>query len=177
MNWHISSQTKKNLSLALLLFLITGSVVVFLAFQINRVGAKLSIYTEALSEKNAQEAAFIKVNRLIQETEKERAILVSAFFSNEGASVSFLGDLETLASSIGLNLKTEGLDKISSVDKKTEYVTMTFVYSGEKKQVVGFTKLLEETPYHSSINSFSLTKKDRNTWEGKLTIQISLLSS
>ncbi len=173
----MNPHTKKILLLAIILCSLALSFCLFLTFQINNVGTKLSTYISALSEKNAREEAFIKVNRLTQETTESRASLSSAFFSDEGNSISFLDDLETFATSIDLDLKTEDLNTVLGDDKKTKSITMTFVYSGEKEKVLTFTKLLEETPYHSTISSFEFKQKNPRTWEGKLTLLISLKPS
>lgn len=173
----MNSRTKKILLFAVLLCSLALGICLFLIFQINNTGAKLDTYTKALSEKNVREEAFIKVNRLIQDSTAKRATLTSAFFSSEGDSVSFLNDLETFASSINLNLKTDDLNKVIGEDKKSESITMTFIYSGQKDKVLTFTKFLEETPYYSSISDFELKQTESNTWEGKLTLLISLIPS
>jgi hypothetical protein len=170
----MNSRTKKIFIIALV-FLGAGlGLCALLISYIHTKGAQLEEYTEALTRKNAEEAAFIRVTRLVQETESDRAALSNAFFADESDSISFLGDIESFAKGVGLTLTTEGLDKITSADSSSEYITMTFVYSGDRQQVIGFTKYLENIPYHSKIDSFSYTKAQNGLWEGNLTLLISL---
>ena len=170
----MNSRTKK-IFVTALVFLGAGlGLCALLISYIHTKGAKLEEYTAALTEKNAKEAAFIRVTRLVQETEAERATLSSAFFTDESDSISFLGDIERFAQNVGLTLTTNDLDKITATDSAAEYITMTFVYSGDRQQVIGFTKYLENIPYHSKIDSFSYTKAQNGLWEGTLTLLISL---
>jgi hypothetical protein len=173
----MNSRTKKILIASFILLFGALGACTFLTLQIKSAGSKLATYTEALNEKNAKEAAFIRVNRIVQETETDRESLDTAFFADEGASISFLGNLETFASSVGIELKTEGLDKIISPDGKREYITMTFVYSGRREAVLTFTKLLEEVPYHSTVASLFLRNSTDAFWEGRLTLLVSILPS
>lgn len=173
----MNSRTKQIFILALLLLAVSIAALVLLMIQINTKGEKLEEYTTALTEKNAQEAAFIRVSRLAQETEAERATLAKAFFTDESDSISFLGDIESFAASVGLSLKTEGLDKIADKESGVEYITMTFVYSGEREQVLNFTKYLENVPYHSKVDAHTFSKTPTGLWEGSLTLLISLKSA
>jgi hypothetical protein len=173
----MNSHTKQILIATSVLFLGTLAVFVFLLNQVGKQGNKLEEYTKALSEKNAQEAAFIRVSRLVDETETQRSALANAFFADESDSIGFLGEIETFASSIGLKLKTDGLDKITLPGTKQEAITMTFVYSGNRDQVMDFTRLLETIPYHSQVESLSISKNISGVWEGNLTLIISIKPS
>jgi hypothetical protein len=43
--------------------------------------------------------------------------------------------------------------------------------------VLTFTKLLEEIPYHSMVDSLTLRKLHSSEWEGRLKLNITLLPS
>ena len=168
----MNATTKKILLLSLSILLLSAGSCLYFVYKINDQGTKLDEYIKALDEKRAQEASFIRISKLVSETEDEREAVSSAFFSDEGDSITFLGDLESFASAIGLDLKTENLNKITGADKKTEYITMTFVYSGNKEQILDFNQLLENIPYHSLVNSLSIRKNGDDTWESSLTLYI-----
>ncbi len=173
----MNSRTKKILILSLSLFLGGVLSLTFLLYQINTKGAQLDRYITALSEQTAQEAAFIKVKRLVAETEQDRNTLASAFFADESDSISFLGDLERFAKSIQIELKTEDLNKKEAADKTTEYITMRFVYSGSKDKVSDFTKYLETIPYHAKVESLTLESLSNGIWKGSLTLNITIKPS
>jgi hypothetical protein len=168
----MNTTTKNTLLIASIILLFSAGTCLFFVYKINDQGTKLDEYIKALDERQAQESSFIRISKLVLETEKERAEIASAFFSDEGDSITFLGEIESFAASIGLDLKTENLNKIIGSDKKTEYITMTFVYSGEEKQVLDFNQLLENIPYHSQVESLSIKKRTGNEWESRLTLHI-----
>ena len=168
----MNTTTKKILLLSLSILLLSTGSCLYFVYKINDQGTKLDGYIKALDEKRAQESSFIRISKLVLETETERGSISSAFFADEGDSITFLGDLESFASAIGLDLKTENLNKVTGVDKKTEYITMTFVYSGNKKQILDFNQLLENIPYHSLVDSLSIRKNGDDTWESNLTLHI-----
>lgn len=168
----MNTTTKNTLLLSSFILLLSAGSCLFFVYKINDQGTKLDEYIKALDERQAQESSFIRISKLVLETEKERAAIASAFFSDEGDSITFLGEIESFAATIGLKLKTENLNKITGSDKKTEYITMTFVYSGDKEQVLNFNKLLENIPYHSQVESLSVSKGSTDEWESRLTLHI-----
>jgi hypothetical protein len=173
----MNSRTKHILIVALGAF--TGGIVAlgFLLYNINTGGAQLETYVNALSEKRSQEEAFIRVRRLVDETASDRDLLASAFFTDEGDSISFLGEIERFAASIQLNLKTQDLNIKTAADNKTEHVTMTFLYSGDKSKVDTFTAYLETIPYHSTVEDLTLERSSSGIWQGTLTLTVTITPS
>lgn len=168
----MNKTTQKTLLISSFILLLSAGTCLYFVYKINDQGSNLREYIKALDERQAQESSFIRISKLVQETEEERATIASAFFSDEGNSITFLGDIESFANSIELDLKTESLNKITGSDKKTEYITMTFVYSGDKEKVLAFNRLLENIPYHSVIESLSISKNRGDQWESRLTLNI-----
>ncbi len=131
----------------------------------------------AISNENSiKEASYFNLQRLAQETEADRSLLASAFFKTESDSITFLGEVEHTASTLGLSFKTEALDRVVDDEDKKEYIKMVFVYEGKKEVVFGFSKLMEVTPYHSVVDSLALRKLTDDNWEGKMTILVTLNS-
>jgi len=169
--------TKNIFTAALLFLLVSLGACAFLLFQIKTVGAELESYIAAVNERDAEEANYLPVNRRAQETVTERAELAKAFFTDEGDSIGFIDDIESFAAEVGISLVTEGLDKKTPEGDTTEYITIAFVYTGDKNQVRTFTEYLEEVPYHSYIESLNLTKRSGGIWEGRVMLYITLLPS
>ncbi len=172
----MSLRTKKIIALSFLLLLSALGAVGFLTYQIDKVGNLLVEQTNALNEKTAKQSAFLTIERLTQTSAEDRATLASAFFANESDSITFLGDIETFARSINVALETQGLDIVTSETGEKSMI-MTFLYSGTRQQVLTFTKMLEEIPYHSKIESLNFSEKSGSTWEGSMTILISIAST
>lgn len=170
----MTTKTKNILALSILLAVFSVGALSFFIYKINSQGILLEEQVKELSENTTKERSYLRLQRSVMETESERASLASSFFKQEGDSITFLSEVETLASALGLSLKTEGLDKV--VDKETgkEFVKISFVYSGQKDTVYKFSRLMEFVPNHSVIDSLSLKNTSDNNWEGKLSMSITL---
>jgi hypothetical protein len=172
-----NSPTKKIFIFASLTLLAVGGIFIFLLYQIDKNGTRLEEQLILITERDQRETSFIRIRRMVQETEAERKIIDSAFFKDESDSIVFLGEIEKIATSIGIELSTESLDKVTEKDKNIEQIRMTFVYLGRKESALKFIKILETSPYHSWIDSLTLTSRENNLWEGKLTFLITLQPS
>jgi hypothetical protein len=172
----MAPNTKKILILSVVTVLVAVSVLSFFVYKINSEGILLEEKIKIQAENDIKESTYFKLQRLALETEGERALLAESFFTQEGDSINFLSEMETLASTLGLSFKTEALDKIIDKDSKKEFIKISFIYSGQKEVVYKFSKLMEYVPYHSLVESLSLKKVSGNNWEGQLTILITLNS-
>jgi hypothetical protein len=170
----MAPNTKKILIMSIVTVLVSVGALSFFVYKINSQGLLLEEQVKILSENNTKESAYIKLQRLAQETEVERALLANSFFKQEGDSINFLAEVEALASTLGLSFKTESLDKVIEEETNKEYIKISFVYSGQKDLVYKFSKLMDYVPYHSVVESLSLKKGVDDNWEGRLAISITL---
>jgi hypothetical protein len=159
------------------MFFVSMSTGAFLAYEISRQGLLLEEQVTILAENNSKEETYLNIKRTVQETEKERAEIASKFFKDENDSIYFLNTIETIAPNLGLSFKTESLDDVTDKDKKSQSIKMTFVYSGKESSVLAFTKMMENIPYHSYIDTLSLKELEAGLWEGKITILVSVKPS
>jgi len=171
----MSSKTKKIFFITLGIAIAAVCAFVLFFLEIRSEALRLEEQVKILTENNTKESAFVRLKRLAQETEDERALLASSFFSSEGDSISFLGEVETLATSLGLSFETVSLDKIEDKEKG-KFVKISFVYEGKKETVIKFSKLLEVAPYHSRVESLRLRKEGNGNWTAELSMQIMINS-
>ena len=171
------SRTKKILILSISLVLLSLAACLFLVYKISHQGSQLKEFVNILNEQNAHEESFIRINRLVQETEAKRLAVTAAFFQDESDSIAFLGDIESFARTINLELETADLNKITNETTKNEYITMTFKYAGTERMITEFTELLENIPYHAKVNSLSLRQVSNGLWEGEATLFITIKKS
>ncbi len=171
----MSKVTKKLFVLSLVIFITSICALSFFLYRIHVQGDRLEEQVKILNENNSKESAYIKLKRLVKETESEREILSSSFFKEEGDSIVFLGEIEKLASELGLELKINSLDKVSDEEKKQEFIRTSIIYLGNKESVFNFSKLMEVAPYHSVVESLDLNKQSSgDIWEGDLSILITI---
>lgn len=170
----MSTKTKKIFIISLTAAVISIVAVALFGFRIQAEGVKLEEQIAILTESNTKESAYVRLKRLVQDTESERMLLASSFFKDEGDSIIFLGEIETLAAALGLTLETEALDKVVNETDKSEAIRMTFAYEGAKDTVLMFSRLMEVVPYHSQVESLTLNKLTNENWQGELTVLISI---
>jgi len=173
----MSTKTKKMFIFSLIAVIVTTGSLGYFLYHINVRGLLLEEQLNILAENDTKESAYLKLRRLAQDTEQKRATLASSFFKDEGDSIGFLGEVETMATSLGLSLKTESLDKVVNEETKEEFIKMTFIYEGQKSTVFTFSKLLEVSPYHGTVESLRLREASSGNWEGQLTILLSIQPS
>ncbi len=171
----MSAKTKKIFFISLSVAAAAVCAFVLFFLEIRTQALRLEEQVKILTENNTKESSFVRLNRLVQETEEDRALLATSFFKSEGDSISFLGEIETLATSLGLTFETEALDKIESKEKG-EFLKMSFVYEGKKETVMKFSKLFEVAPYHSRVESLRLRKGSGDNWTAELSMQIMINS-
>jgi hypothetical protein len=169
----MNKKTKKILAFSTTLMIISASGLGFLLYKIKDKGNLLNENVKTLTENSAKESSYLELNKLVNETEKDRDMVASVFLSNEADSISYLSEIETMAAELGLVFKTESLDKVVEKSKE-EYVKMSFSYEGKKETVAGFLNLMENAPYHSRVESFSFEEKDPGNWAGRLTLLITV---
>lgn len=170
----MTASTKKIFIASVVAALGAGGLLAFLVYEIEAKGAQLEEQIAILNENTSKESAYVRLRRLAQETEGERATLAEAFFAGEGDSITFLGEIEALASSLNLTLETEGLDKVTKEGSIQEFIRVTFVYEGQRETVFAFSKLFEVIPYHSVVESLQLSETTPGNWEGTLTVLITI---
>jgi hypothetical protein len=170
----MTASTKRIFILSLVTFFSAAGVLGYLLYEIEAKGATLESQIAILNENTTKESAYVRLRRLAQETEDERSLLASSFFKGEGDSITFLGEIETLAAALNISLKTEDLAKITKEGSTQEYIRMSFVYEGQRDTVFTFSKLFEVVPYHSIVESLQLRQTTPGNWEGTMTILITI---
>jgi len=168
----MSNKTKQIFIAAIISTVCVAITFAYFANLIFKEGVHLDEAITMLAKSNAKDSAQVRLGRLIKDTEADRLILNSHFFGSEGDSINFIGEIESLASALGLDLETETLDKVNF--NKNDAIKTIFRFSGNKKQVVGFLRLMENTPLHSRVESFSLEQKGPDSWQGRLTMFITI---
>ena len=159
------------ISVATSVFTVSAAGLFF--YEIQKKSQVLDEQVRIVTENNAKESTYLRLKRLAQETEGDRAGLSKHFFKNEGDSISFLGEVETLAAQNGLALKTEALDKVVNKDN-SEYIKVAFSYEGKKETVLNFSRLMELLPYHSRVESLKVNQEVGSNWRGQITIHITI---
>ncbi len=170
----MNNNTKKIFVTSLITSLLALSVCLFMAYEINGQGMLLEEQISILSDNNKKEILYTNTNRTIKETEQEREAVSEKFLKDENDLIYFLTEIEGLAPKLGLTVETDNIENVLNEEKKLEAIKVSFIYSGQKNKVMDFTKLIENIPYHSYVDTLSLTELASGNWEGKITVFITM---
>ena len=173
----LTSYTKKFFIVTFLVAVFAIAAVVYLFIQIKDQGEVLQSHISIITEEARRENSYARLERTVTETEKQRAALSEAFFKEQSDSLSFLTYIEELAPRAGISLTTVSIDSVSNAGAtpKTE-IKMQFSYGGNKQAVIDFTRLLEVLPYHSRLDTLTLTDAGGGVWKGEVTLFVTVRS-
>jgi len=172
----MSKSTLRNLIIAIVLAAISSGVFGLMVYYVFDKGGKLAGQIEVLEASNAQEASFIKSQRLAEDTQVERALLQSYFLARASDSIDFLNKVEALAPTLGISLETKGLENIVDETNNSEWIEAGFSFSGSRDNVQKFIKVLETLPYVARVNEVMLVSKTTTQWTAEVTMQVKVLA-
>lgn len=172
----MNTGTKKILVLSIIAILLASGVFFSLWYVINSKSMELEKQVEVLSNNNSKELAYLNITKTIKDTKEDRQDIHSKFIKNEDDTIYFLNEIETLASRFGLSFDTVNLNNVMNKGGEVEAVEIDFKYSGEKDEVINFTKLIENIPYHSYAEKLSLKKVTNDVWDGEISIIVTVQS-
>lgn len=170
----MSPSTLKKLMITFLLLVVSGVIFAYMIYRVNTQGENLMAQVDVLAKQNAQEALYLKLQRLEDETAVTREILKNNFLQDESGSIDFLTQVESLAPRMGLVNKTSGLEQVT--DKNgTKWIKATFTFSGSYNNVQDFIKVLESLSYVLRVSDMSLSAQSSADWKASVTMQVQIL--
>lgn len=169
----MSKKTITNLIIALCIFVVVTATVSIAFFNILKNTETLEAQIAAVAAQTQQEQALLRLERVAQNSEDERAELASYFFFRESDSVSFLSEVESLAPVFDLSLETTDLVNVNEDNR--DWVKATFGVVGSRSNVQDFIELLENLPYVSRLTSVNMEGDPGGDWKASVTVQVQLL--
>lgn len=169
----MTKTTLRNLIIAVVTFLIVVGAVLVAFLGVLEGSQTLQQQIEAVAAQNKQEESLLRLQRIAQESETERAELESYFLLRESDSISFLSEIETLAPKSGLALETTGLQQVAEDNK--DWIQATFSVTGDRLDVQEFISILENIPYVSRVKSVNMNNANVGSWQAIIVIQVQLL--
>jgi hypothetical protein len=126
----------------------------------------------AVHKQLQQEEAFRKLERLADASKADRDSLSQYFLHKESDSIDVLTLVEGMAPKAGVTLETKGLQKVSDKDTKTDWIEISFDFSGKHADVERFLAILERLPYLSYMTSVNLNQQDIDYWRAVVTMRV-----
>jgi hypothetical protein len=168
------SSTLRNLLVSVVIFLLVVGTVVFSLISTLNKSQVLEEQIIALAATNQQEEALLRLERVAQASEAERAELASYFLLRESDSISFLSEIESIAPNLGVGLETTSLRQTSADGK--EWIEAALTVSGSRTAVERFIETLEVIPFVSRIASITMQGNTPANWQADITVQLQLLN-
>ena len=171
----MSRSTIRNLVIAFVMLVLVVGVVAGAFVKVLGKSQTLEEQIATLASKNQQEETLIRLQKIAQSSEPERAELASYFLSKESESIDFLNEVEALAPTVGVNLETNDLRQVTQDNR--DWVEILFNASGRRSDLQNFIRILEGVPYSSRVTSVYMRgERNSNIWQANITIQVQILS-
>lgn len=169
----MTKTTLRNLIISLVTFTLVGGGVAFAFYGVLKGSQTLEQQITAVASQNQQEQAMLRLQRIAQNSEVERAELASYFLLRESDSINFLSEIESLAPNMRLSLETTDLQQVNEDNK--DWVQAAFSVSGSRSDVQKFVNTLENIPYVSRLKSVRMSGTRSANWQAEIVIQVQLL--
>jgi len=175
-----SLKTKRKVAFAVFLAFISVGAYYFLFRVINQTNDATALALNSLSFETSRQAKSFNTQRLLDSTKEQRAAIETYSLPKEGI-VGFIGQLETAAREIGLDLEISSVDVPSSKGSYLESLSLEIKIDGSWNNVFYFISLLENLPLKIDFQQVNLGKQDAkdsqdketSSWEGIIHITVS----
>jgi len=171
----MSRVTLRNLIVTLIIASLAIASLGYMIYKVASEGSRLEQQISDLEEQNTQEASLIQLQRVAYDTEEARNKLQDYFLLKESDSIDFLNDIEELAPTVGLSLKTENLEQITGEDDSS-WIQVNFFITGSRQDIQNFVQILEIIPYVSKLTNINLKSRSGSIWEANITMQVQVLA-
>lgn len=150
------------------------SALAWVIYEVSVSGQDLLDRVAAIADKNAKVKTYTEFSKLIEETEAERKTLASHVLTEDKTS-AFLTEIESLASSVGVTLRTSSLEVNDKKESVFNSLIIKFEMEGPELFVKNLLSIFETLPYHSQVTSLTFTQTENGSVKGTVEIKVTLL--
>ncbi len=168
----MTKQTITTLSIGTTYFLVFALVLFYALITVQSQKAEAVTLRTTLAEQTTKQAAARTVMATIDSTEAVRTEL-SGFFLSEKDTITFIADIEALATTLGVAIETTALD-IERPAEGNPILKTGFAVSGSRSGVLNFMRALETLPYHSTLPSLRVSNQGDGEWQGQVAVLVTL---
>jgi hypothetical protein len=168
----MTKQTVTTLSISATYFVSLVLVLLYAFITVQSQKAETVSLRTTLAEQTTKQAAAQTVETTIQNTEAVRTELAS-FFLSEKETITFIAEIESLATDLGVRVVTTALD----IERPTEgnaILKTGFAVTGSRAAVLNFLSAMETIPYHSSLPALRLSNEGDGEWGGQVEVLVTL---
>jgi len=170
----ITAKTKRVAVVSVVVFISMVAVVGLAVRQIIIESHNLSEQVAAIAVDRSGQAAFSRLQKLMQETQIERDQQRSYFLESQSDSIDFLNYIELLATERGVGLETVNPTEIER--EGDTFLSVGYAIGGSLSQVESFIQTLESVPYVSQLMSIRLQQQSSTLWKADVVIDVAVLT-
>tara|TARA_B100000508_G_scaffold106241_1_gene84363 strand:- start:2307 stop:2834 length:528 start_codon:yes stop_codon:yes gene_type:complete len=171
----MSGGTKKNIIVAAVFALVAIGAFGYMFYEISVQGNLLAAQVTALREEQAQEATYLRLQRIAEDSEEDRGQLTTYFLTRESDSIDFLNLVEGIAPQSGVTLRTSGLQTVTDPKDKSTWIEVAFSFNGSRADVQRFVEILENVPYVSKLTSVEISARSSTDWHSNVVMRVRIL--
>lgn len=172
----MSPSTKRTMVIAVLLIALASMVFGVIAYQVVAQGKRLTEQMATVAAQRAQEVAYNRLVGQAEDTADEREQLRGFFLQRDDDSVDLLNEVETIAPLAGVELETNQLDVIKDKSSNSEWIQVTFSFTGSRVNVQNFIQVLETLPYVLRLTGLDMSALPNGSWQARVTLQVRVLA-
>lgn len=171
---NLTNQSKQLLILAVLCALCAVSAAVYLIVDIRLSGAQLEEAMRSKVAKDQLAEETVRHGQLLEQTEKQREVLASAFLTSENDGIELLNTIETEAPKAGLVLSDSFIESIVDPNSPDQgEIAMSFSYTGTKDKVYDFSRMLETMPMQARVDLLQILQTEEG-WSAQVKLKITI---
>jgi hypothetical protein len=164
----MTKKTTTTFTIAAFYFIGVFAVLLYAYIAVSAKRHEAITLRQTIAEQKSKQVTADMVETAMTNTAAERTEL-NSYFLAEKDTISFIANIETLATKVGVNLETTGLDVVKPADGRPELKT-SFQVSGSKLAVLRFLTALETLPYHGRIPTLRLGSGDDKVWQAEVAV-------
>jgi hypothetical protein len=149
--------TTKRLIIVLLITLGMAGGVLTVVLQLQSRATDLTEALQTIANQAAVEREFAALSEVLERTSEQRAQIANYYVVGQAGSITFLDQVERLASAGGVELTNPRLTTGESEALATPVIKLTYNFSGPQAAVDRFITQLEQLPVASYLDSLSYT--------------------
>lgn len=173
----MNRSTIRNLIIVSTVLLVAVAGSLYAGYFLKTKELNLQNQLSTLAKEQQQENLYFRLEKLAIDSKDKRERLRAPLLDQESKSIEVLTWIEGLAPETGVKLETKNLQKITDKETKTDWIEVTFAFSGNQTNIERFVGILENLPYLSYLTSLNMSAKSDSEWEATATLRILLFKA
>lgn len=172
----MSHTTLRHLIISTFALLVAVSIFAYAIFRINNEGTLLRNQIDVLEKEQAHQNSYFKLEKTAEDSKVSRDSLEIYFLKQSSDSIDFLNQIEALAPTMGVALKTDSLEEVTDKKTNAKSIDVKFTFSGSQNAVERFISVLEHVPYLSLLTAVTVTARTEGDFEAKVAMKVFIIS-